>query len=110
VPLHPVKRRTRGYNQSEVLAAGLATRLGLPRLGRALRRIRFTSTQTSLTARQRADNVRGAFLASLPARFQQRHLLLVDDVMTTGATVSECSRCLLAAGAASVWVVTVARG
>lgn len=110
VPLHPVKRRTRGYNQSEVLAAGLAKRLGLPCARRALRRVRFTSTQTRLTARQRADNVRGAFSARLPARFRQRHLLLVDDVMTTGATVSECSRCLLAAGAAGVWVVTVARG
>lgn len=110
VPLHPVKRRERGYNQAEILAAGLARRMDLPVERAGLRRVRFTATQTHLTAHQRADNVRGAFQVRLPRRLRNRHLLLVDDVMTTGATVSECSRCLLDGGAAKVWVVTVARG
>jgi len=111
VPLHPVKRRERGYNQSALLAAALARRLGLPFLGRhSLRRVRPTPSQTHLTAKQRLTNVIGAFDTTRTSGWAGKKLLLVDDVMTTGATVGACASVLRKAGAASVDVVTVARG
>lgn len=110
VPLYPARQRDREYNQAERLARGLARRLGKPLLGRCLARVRPTPTQTHLTARARATNVAGAFRARWTRRLKGRRVLLVDDVMTTGATVSECARVLKEAGAAAVYVVTVARG
>ncbi len=110
VPLHARRERERTYNQSILLARELATRLGAPLEGRCLRRDAATPTQTHLTAAQRRENVRGAFSAPDPEWVHGRRLLLVDDVMTTGATVGECARVLCRAGAASVHVVTVARG
>lgn len=111
VPLHPVKRRERGYNQAEYLARALARRLGLPYASnRRLVRTKATPSQTRLTARQRVTNVMGAFEASAAGGWSGQRVLLVDDVMTTGATVSACARALMQAGAASVDVVTVARG
>lgn len=111
VPLHPVKQRERGYNQSRLLAAALARRLRVTLMGRrALQRVRWTPSQTRLTAGQRLTNVRGAFGTTNPAAWTSRRILLVDDVMTTGATVGACARVILDAGAASVDVITVARG
>ncbi len=110
VPLYPARHRQRGYNQAELLAQSLARRLRKPLLKRGLARVRPTSTQTNLTARERATNVKGAFRAGRAKRLQGRRILLVDDVMTTGATVNECSRALKEAGASSVCVLTVARG
>lgn len=107
VPLHALRRRERGYNQAQVLAAALARRLRLPAV-RLLARVRPTLTQTHLTARQRAHNVRAAFVAS--AKVRGCNILLVDDVMTTGATASESARALKDAGAAGVAVVTLVRG
>lgn len=109
VPLFPVKQRERGFNQAALLAGDLAGRLGLPLARRALRRIRDSDTQTHLTASQRISNVWNAFDVSRN-RVAGRQLLLIDDVMTTGATVNECARMLKAAGAVSVYVLTVARG
>lgn len=110
VPLYPVRRRERGYNQAEVLADQLARRLGKPLLRRCLARVRPTSTQTNLTAEQRATNVRGAFESRRTRQLAGRCVLLVDDVMTTGATVNECAKALKKGGAGRVVVVTVARG
>lgn len=110
VPLHPTRRRTRGFNQARVLAEGLAARCGLPVVPGAVRRDRATTTQTNLNTRQRAENVSGAFSCPHPGRIAGKRLLVIDDVMTTGATVSEISEVLLAAGAAAVYVLTVARG
>jgi len=111
VPLHPVKRRERGYNQAALLARALARRLGVGYAApRDLIRTKATPSQTRLTARQRVTNVMGAFEASADGRWSGLRVLLVDDVMTTGATVSACARALMLAGAASVDVVTVARG
>jgi ComF family protein len=110
VPLHPRKQRTRTYNQSALLAQGLGRRLRTDTWTRCLRRIKDDRSQTRLTAVQRRGNVRGVFEACDAAWVKGRRMLLVDDVMTTGATVDECSRVLKKAGAASVHVVTVARG
>lgn len=110
VPLHPARQRERGYNQARVLAAALAARLRLPFWPRVIGRPRPTVTQTHLTARERLSNVTGAFKVRNADRIRGRRLLLVDDVMTTGATTSECARALKKAGAAQVHVVTLARG
>jgi ComF family protein len=111
VPLHPVKLRERGYNQSALLAAGLAKRLGTKVLGRGMiRRIRATPSQTRLTATERLTNVKGAFVVKPSGFWSGKRLLLVDDVMTTGATVGACARVMLDAGAGYVDVITVARG
>ncbi len=106
VPLHPRRRRERGYNQAELLARELAARLGWP-LADCLERIRHTPAQASLDRAARLDNPRGAFVAWGDLR--DRRCLLVDDVLTTGTTVSECARALRAAGATRVYVAVVAR-
>ena len=110
VPLHPLRRRTREYNQSDLLASHLARRMGVPPCRSVSIRSRITATQTRLTAKERADNVRGAFQAGCTDPWRGKRILLVDDVMTTGATVNECSRSLVEAGVSEVWVITVARG
>lgn len=110
VPLHAVKQRERGFNQAEMLARGLARARRLPLQMNLLRRIKDAGSQTRLTASQRASNVSGVFRAERPQRTEGLKLLLVDDVMTTGATVNECARMLKGAGAESVHVLTVARG
>lgn len=110
VPLFAARRRERGFNQSALLGRELARRLGVPFREKILRRIRPTVSQTGLTASQRAANVCGAFRVGLFARPAGWRILLVDDVMTTGATVNACARVLKKSGAASVHVVTVARG
>lgn len=109
VPLHPLRLRERSFNQSALLAAALARRLDLPFRPRLLRRVRPTPSQTGLTAPRRAANVSGAF-RSRPAGTEGGRLLLVDDVMTTGATVNACALALKQEGARSVHVITVARG
>jgi len=110
VPLYPPHQRERGYNQARLLAQALGRRLRLPLLRATLFRATFRQSQTRLTALQRADNVRGVFAVRERRWLNGRRILLVDDVMTTGATVRECARVLADAGAAGVWVATVARG
>ncbi len=113
VPLHRRKLRQRGFNQSELIArAALKLRPG----GRGwsinaglLERRRETQSQIGLTRHQRRENMRGAFVAPWPQEIEGREVLLVDDVFTTGTTVSECARVLRRAGASKVWVATVAR-
>ena len=101
VPLHKRRLRRRGYNQSALLAEALSERIGVPVREELIRRTRNTKTQTSLNARRRARNLRGAFAASPEAKGMR--LLLIDDVRTTGATLSECARALREAGAAAVY-------
>lgn len=109
VPLHPTRFRERDFNQAGEIARLLSRRTGIPVL-QALRRIRYTSTQTALDRHQRMENLRNAFRVRHSRAVLQRHLVLVDDVFTTGSTVDECARVLRQAGAASVRVLTVARG
>ena len=105
VPLHPSRRRYRGFNQ----AADLARRLELP-VVHALRRIRATPTQTGLPAAQRHRNMRGAFALTRTGRAVRGSVVvIVDDVSTTGATLEACARVLKEAGAAEVRALTAAR-
>ncbi len=107
IPLHPRRKRRRGYNQSELLAAPLARALGLPLNPRGLQRVRHTAPQVGLGPEERHDNVHGAFVAANEV-YQQR-VLLIDDVLTTGATMRAAAEALLAAGAASVSAYCLAR-
>lgn len=107
VPLHPRRLRRRGYNQSLLLARALARNLQFPTESTLLERVADSHSQQGLDARQRALNMRGAFRSRRSLRGER--YLLVDDVMTTGATVTACSRTLLDAGAAEVRVAVIAR-
>lgn len=108
VPSHPARLRDRGYNQSEVLAREFAKTAGRPYLS-ALKRSRNTVSQTELGKEERAKNVEAAFQVRNPSSIQGKRALLVDDVCTTGATLSECARTLRQAGAAEVFALTLAR-
>lgn len=110
VPLHAVKLRERGFNQSMVIAEGVAATTGLPISPDVLRRVKFTATQTRLSIMERAANVAGAFRVPAAGRraLDGQRVLLVDDVLTTGATVRECALALREAGISGVKVATVA--
>jgi ComF family protein len=108
VPLHPARLRERGFNQAELLAKILAQKINIP-LGCALERIRYTTTQTAFDRVERMENLRGAFRLRKKIGVRGLHVLLVDDILTTGSTLSECARVLREAGARSVYAVTAAR-
>jgi ComF family protein len=108
VPLHPLRRRERGFNQSLELAQGLGRSRSLP-VWDCLQRQRETSSQTSFDREQRWRNLRDAFAFKPGFDVQGKDLLLIDDVYTTGATCESCARTLRQAGAATVGVLTVAR-
>jgi ComF family protein len=109
VPLHPRRRRERGFNQSGLLARALARPLGLRVAEDALARRQDTPPQTGLTAAQRRANVARAFVVRRRPAVAGRIVVLVDDVLTTGATARACARALVAAGATEVRLVTAAR-
>lgn len=107
LPLHPARLRERGFNQSLLLAAPLSRRLGLPLRQRLLRRVVNSAHQSGLSRAQRRSNTNEIFQAGPEARGQR--ILLVDDVMTTGATLRSAAECLLRAGAACVGAAVVGR-
>ena len=109
VPLSVERSQVRGFNQAELLARPLASAQGWPVAVGALIRTRDTRQQTELPARERIGNVVGAFEVPDPACVAGKRVLLVDDVCTTGATLAACATPLLAAGAAGVWAIAVAR-
>jgi len=96
VPLHKSKERDRGYNQSEWFGQGLSKTMGIPMMGQNLVRIRKSETQTRKTREKRWQNVSGIFAVEQPEKFVNKHVLLVDDVVTTGATLEACAQTILA--------------
>jgi ComF family protein len=116
VPLHRSKFAQRGFNQARSLAVHALAALRkthpqwrLTLASTTLMRLRATESQAGLTPRQRRLNVRGAFTVSDPAAVKLKHILLIDDIFTTGATARAAAKTLMEAGAASVWVATLAR-
>ncbi len=109
VPLHRVRERKRGFNQSVEVARIAARKMGIPLLF-PLERVRFTLSQTRLDRSARMENLRNAFALRQNADLRDHHLILIDDVLTTGSTLSACARLLRAAGAASVRAAAVLHG
>jgi ComF family protein len=109
VPLHPRRLVERGYNQSALLAAWVATELGAPLVTSALVRDVDTAPQVELAREERRANVATAFRVACPASVEGQQIALVDDVATTGATLGACRRILLEAGARDVTTVVLAR-
>lgn len=107
VPLHPERWLERGYNHAELLSAALAGELRLQHVPAALRRAKATERQSTLSRAARQGNMRGAFEAAQPGLLAGRSALLVDDVLTTGSTASECARVLLRTGCLQVNVITL---
>ncbi len=115
VPLHVSRRKERGFNQAELIAEGLIRALAkrqsktkTTNVKSCLVRRRATIPQTGLSVSARRENLRGAFEVQKPEQVRGREIVLVDDVMTTGATISACARALKRAGATRVWGLTVA--
>jgi ComF family protein len=116
VPLHRAKLAQRGFNQARALAGHALESLRkthpewrLTLASTTLIRLRPTESQAGLTPRQRRINVRGAFMVSDPAMIAMKHILVIDDIYTTGATARAAAKALKEAGAASVWIATLAR-
>jgi ComF family protein len=110
VPIHPVKKRLRGYNQSELLANELSRLTGIPASSRTVERFRQTRAQVELSREERLRNVSGAFKVASPEQLAGKKLLLIDDVSTTCSTVHECSLALRSGGASRVQVLCLAFG
>ncbi|MGB9772417.1 MAG: ComF family protein [Bacteroidota bacterium] len=110
VPLHFTKQRERGFNQSDIIAHGISLVTGFPVRSDLLRRTRYTDSQTKLGLEERRANVAGAFAVVPSRQFQikAKRFLIVDDVITTGATLSECARALFDSGAAWIGAASVA--
>jgi competence protein ComFC len=108
VPLHPARQRERGFNQATLLAELLGAHVALP-CSPLLKRIRYTTTQTALDRSERMENLHNAFRLRKNGDVRGLRVLLIDDVLTTGSTLSECARVLKRAGAKSVHAATAAR-
>lgn len=108
VPLHPRKERRRGYNQSDCLARGISAVTGIPVSAEMLVRSRYTETQTRKGQYERWENVQNIFLCPSPRLLQNKHVLLVDDVLTTGATIVSCADALRRVPGLRISVLTLA--
>ena len=108
LPLARVRERQRGYNQSEKIARGIRFMTRLPIERKAVRRLSFSESQTHLEFRERMENVEGAFELVDARSLTGKHVLIVDDVVTTGATVTACARQILRAGDVKISVASVA--
>lgn len=107
VPIHTFRKIKRGYNQASEIARPLSQLLGIPYYGGILRRVRNTPSQVGKDRVHRLKNVKDAFCCTAPSRVYGKHIVLVDDVATTGATLGECAQTLVDAGAASVSCVVL---
>jgi ComF family protein len=108
VPLHPARQRERGYNQAQLLAAQAGRILGKPAPDGILVRLKNTGSQTALNRKERKDNVDDIFRVKRPDMVRDKSVILVDDVLTTGATIGSCGQALLRAGARTVLALTAA--
>ena len=108
IPLGKARLKERGYNQVALVAQPLAYDLGISYAPNGVRKIRETRSQVGLTAAERRENVRAAYQAD-PSDVKRKSILLMDDVATTGSTISACAEALLSAGAAEVYALTIAR-
>ncbi len=109
VPLHWKKKQERGFNQSELMAKKICKKLSIPISINNLHRVKNTLSQTQLSRSQRQKNVKDAFKVKIPEKFFQKNILLVDDVLTTGMTASECAKSLKNAGTNKVFLIALAR-
>lgn len=108
IPLGKARLKERGYNQVALVAKPLAYELGISYAPHGVRKVRETRTQVGLTAAERRENVRAAYQAD-PSEVKRKSVLLMDDVATTGSTISACADALLSAGASEVYALTIAR-
>ena len=108
MPLHKSRYRERGFNQSEIVAEEVSKITDLSVLKNALKRKKNTKDQTNLSPQQREENVKGAFVVTQPEMINGKKIILVDDVITTGATLNECARMLKQAGAEKILGTTIA--
>lgn len=110
VPLHPKKLRERGYNQAEVFGAGIAQMLHIPLCGQALERVAYNVSQTTMNRQERRRNVQEIFGLARPEEVAGRRILLVDDVITTGATIEVCAMRITEGQAAGLGIAAIASG
>jgi len=108
IPLHKDRLKERGYNQSDAFARGLSEVTGVAWSGEALRRIRYTQSQTGKSKIERRKNVQGIFEVAQKEQIAGKSILLVDDVLTTGATLEACTEALIQAGCSTVYIMTIA--
>lgn len=108
IPLHHLKKAERGFNQSFYIAKGLSKNLKIPVAHRIIKRKKYTLSQTSMNLIEREQNIAGAFYAKKNKILPGKNILIIDDVITTGATVSECGKTLLNAGAEKVYAASIA--
>ncbi|WP_373331452.1 ComF family protein [Salmonirosea aquatica] len=108
VPLHKRRFQERGYNQSDAFAEGLSEITGVPWSGTLLVRNRYTKSQTGKTKEERRDNVKGIFEVPDANKIRGKTLILVDDVLTTGATLDACVETLIQAGCDRIYIMTIA--
>ncbi len=108
VPLHPRKLHKRGFNQSDYFAMGLSESMGVPWLASGLKRVAFTGTQTKKSRLERLANVEDAFVVGQPKLLEGKHVLIVDDVLTTGATLEACAIKMLTLPNTKVSLATIA--
>ena len=108
IPLHPKKEKMRGYNQSSVIAKGISDVMNINVDEKSMRRAVFTDTQTKKTREQRWNNVENIFVLNRPEMLKNKHILLVDDVITTGATLMSAGKALMQVEGIKISVATVA--
>ncbi len=108
VPLHRLKKIERGYNQSFYIAKGLSKKMDIELNNKVLKRVKYTRSQTKLNLEERKQNMKDAFIVKNKGQIKGKNILLIDDIITTGATISECGRVLLQNGATKVFSASIA--
>ena len=108
IPLHQLKKAERGYNQSYYIAKGVGNILKVRVSDRVVKRIKYTESQTTMNLNEREENISGAFKLKKSNDVRGKNILLIDDVITTGATISECGKILLEAGANKIYAASIA--